>query len=91
MSFLKLFLVVKLAWRRSLLLIIHNLLSKGLARLHQELTLAALDIIFPLWLLEVLGPGYVIHDLCLEVSEILPFLSVARMADRDGVLVVRFG
>ena len=83
--------VVELAWRRQLLFIFHDVLGEGLARLAEEFTRAALDVISPLRLLHVLWTGHIIHQFRFEVSEVLPFLLVGGVADRDAVTSVLLG
>ena len=83
--------VVIFARSRFILLLYHYFLSKGRTRLAEEFTLATLDIIFPFWLLEVLRSWWEVHQLRLQVSEILPLLPVGRVTDPDVVLGILFG
>ena len=58
---LELLLVVKLAGCRQLILIFHDLVSEGLAIGAKELSRPALDILSPVRVLHVFGPGDVIQ------------------------------
>lgn len=75
------FFVVVFARRRRLLLILHNVVRKGRAGAAEEFASASFDVLTPVRVWNVLGSRDVIHQLCLQVSEVLALLLIQRVAN----------
>lgn len=83
--------VIELARSRSVLLILHDFLSKSLASILKEFSSATLSFITPVLMLQVFGPGDKLKSLCLKLNETLHLLVVGGIADADAVLDILFG
>lgn len=91
MLLLELVVVVELAWSRSVLLILHDLLSKSLACILKEFASTALSFIAPVLMLQVFRSGDKRKSLRLNLNKTLHLLVVGGIADADAVLDIFFG